>query len=199
MPESSSYEIGQRVARYMNHIGLSSAQFADKAGIPRASMSQLISGRNQSVSSLLLGRLHDAFPDLNLMWVLFGRGDMQENTNFETSEGLNELADIASDEELGHYGFIPPSRDESETEPAAFGPPLFSPDIDTAEPPRKAAAPKVKNADTMQSPGFMHDASEMPAAPAHEESDPSQSVAEKQVKRVLILYTDGTFDSYIPS
>ncbi|MCM1117350.1 MAG: hypothetical protein NC342_07430 [Pseudoflavonifractor sp.] len=61
-------------------------QFADACGIPRPTMSQLLSGRNKKVSNELITKLHDAFPDLNVMWLMFGQGDMLATENIAATE-----------------------------------------------------------------------------------------------------------------
>ncbi len=65
-----------RLRTYIDHIAMPVTQFADTCGIPRPSMSQLLSGRNKKVSNELIAKIHDAFPELNVLWLMFGQGDM---------------------------------------------------------------------------------------------------------------------------
>lgn len=65
-----------RLKGFIDKMGLSSSQFADQCGIPRPSLSQLLSGRNKKISDVLVGQIHSAFPDLSVLWLLFGEGDM---------------------------------------------------------------------------------------------------------------------------
>ncbi len=76
----------ERLQQFMDYIGMSNSQFADKAGIPRPTLSQLLHGRNKSINDVLLRKLNEAFPQLNIVWLLFGRGDMLTDANNETSE-----------------------------------------------------------------------------------------------------------------
>lgn len=64
-------------------------QFADTASIARPTLSQILSGRNKKVSNELIAKLHAAFPDLNVMWLLFGDGDMISDVRSESSGGQN--------------------------------------------------------------------------------------------------------------
>lgn len=88
-------DIISRIKRYMEHRHLTSSQFADAAGIPRPTLSQLLNGRNKSnegakkISSDIVKKLHDAFPALNVMWLLFGDGDMETVENIRFSEPQN--------------------------------------------------------------------------------------------------------------
>lgn len=65
-------DIITRLNKFVSQRGLSSSQFADLLGIPRPSASQILSGRNKKISNEFLGKLHYAFPDLDLMWLMFG-------------------------------------------------------------------------------------------------------------------------------
>lgn len=76
----------ERLERFIAATGMSNSQFADRAGIPRPTLSQIIHGRNKSINDGLLRKLDEKFPQLNLVWLLFGRGDMLTDANFEFSE-----------------------------------------------------------------------------------------------------------------
>lgn len=79
----------QRLKQYIATTGLSSTQFADRACIPRPTFSQMLNGRNKSINNQVLSKLNDNFPNLNILWLLFGQGDMRLHTNIETSEPQN--------------------------------------------------------------------------------------------------------------
>ncbi len=78
-----------RLKAFIEHCGLSNSQFADRAGIPRPTLSQLIHGRNKSVNDLLLRKLHENFPALDISWLLFGVGSMLNESNIQFSEPQN--------------------------------------------------------------------------------------------------------------
>lgn len=52
------------------------SQFADIAQIPRPTLSQILSGRNKKISNEVITKLHEAFPQLSVMWLMFGDGSM---------------------------------------------------------------------------------------------------------------------------
>ena len=60
----------------MDQAGISSSQFADTCEIPRPTLSQLLNGRNKKVSDEVIGKIHRAYPSLNVMWLMFGDGEM---------------------------------------------------------------------------------------------------------------------------
>ena len=65
-----------RLKGFIEQSGLTYSQFADKCGIPRPSLSQIISGRNKKISDVIVGQIHQAFPELSVLWLLFGEGSM---------------------------------------------------------------------------------------------------------------------------
>lgn len=65
-----------RLKFFMDSINISNSRFADQAGIPRPSLSQLLTGRNKKISDVIVKQIHDAFPQLSIMWLLFGEGPM---------------------------------------------------------------------------------------------------------------------------
>ena len=61
---------------FLDKTGISNSQFADTCEIPRPTLSQLLNGRNKKVSDEVIGKIHRAYPSLNVMWLMFGDGDM---------------------------------------------------------------------------------------------------------------------------
>jgi len=82
-------DIVSRLKQFMDFTKLPSSQFADLAQIPRPTLSQIMNGRNKKISNELINKLHEAFPHLNVLWLMFGDGDMVIGENIEFSEGLN--------------------------------------------------------------------------------------------------------------
>ena len=65
-----------RLKHFLDSQGLSSSKFADACGIPRPSLSQLLNGRNRKISDVMVGQIHTAYPELSVLWLLFGEGPM---------------------------------------------------------------------------------------------------------------------------
>lgn len=66
-------EFKNRLLYLMEYYQLSAAQFADKIGVQRSSISHLISGRNKPSLDFVL-KIIEIFPELDLYWVLLGTG-----------------------------------------------------------------------------------------------------------------------------
>lgn len=65
-----------RLKDFIDSKGMSHSQFSDKCGIPRPSLSQILSGRNKKISNVIVGQIHKAFPELSVLWLMFGEGPM---------------------------------------------------------------------------------------------------------------------------
>lgn len=78
-----------RLKQFMDHTGLNNSQFADRCGIPRPSFSQIITGRNKKVSDILITQIHNAFPELNILWLMFGDGAMLNVSESDSSDETN--------------------------------------------------------------------------------------------------------------
>lgn len=79
-----------RLKLFIESTGASTTQFADSCEIPRPSFSQLLSGRNQKVSDVIIRKIHFAFPDLSVAWLLFGEGNMLNSPICEISSDADD-------------------------------------------------------------------------------------------------------------
>lgn len=64
-----------RLEELLRHFSLSPSALADQLGVQRSGISHLLSGRNKPGLDFIL-KLSEAFPELNLYWLLRGEGDM---------------------------------------------------------------------------------------------------------------------------
>lgn len=100
-------DVVSRLKYFMDSSGLTISQFADTCNIPRPTMSQLISGRNKRISNEIFDKIHNGFPNLSILWLMFGEGQMLVNENIEISEPQNAILDNdlvterADDERVG--------------------------------------------------------------------------------------------------
>lgn len=99
-------DIVSRIKTFLSVNGIANSIFADKCDIPRPTLSQLLNGRNKKVSNEVLDKIHIAYPEMSMMWLMFGEGEMfteigknitnipnsifDENNEFETEKELEE-------------------------------------------------------------------------------------------------------------
>jgi transcriptional regulator with XRE-family HTH domain len=124
-----------RLNKIMEYYDLSAASFADKIEVGRSSISHLLSGRNKPSLDFVM-KIVNAFPEVELYWLLNGKGNFPKKSGEGSRRENNES--------------VKPRPVED----------LFSSSTDSA-------------------------VEERPASPSL-----------KRIKKVVILYTDGTFDAY---
>lgn len=73
--------VALRIKSIINSLGLSDSQFADRCAISRPTLSLLLAGKNKKISDVMLSQIHEAFPEVSILWLLFGEGDMFKKEN----------------------------------------------------------------------------------------------------------------------
>ncbi|MCM1022395.1 MAG: helix-turn-helix domain-containing protein [Muribaculum sp.] len=174
--DSSIEGIINRLQTFMNQMGMSPSQFADKCDIPRSTLSQLFGGRTRSINDTLLSKLATAFPNLNILWLLFGRGSMLTDSNIEFSEPLNQST-------------LPFGLNESS-------------DSKNIKQPQPTQIDIPENSESGNSaPQSADSSSEEPEAPygnRYRCTLVASQPAPKEIIRLIVLYSDGSFDDYRP-
>lgn len=84
-------DLVSRLKQYINYCGVAVTAFADECNIPRPTLSQLLNGRNKRVSDELLRKIHDAYPDLSVMWLMFGEGQMLAQSDKRHENAIAEI------------------------------------------------------------------------------------------------------------
>jgi transcriptional regulator with XRE-family HTH domain len=85
----------KRLEIILEYYSLNASSFADKIGVQRSSLSHLLSGRNKPSLDFIL-KIIDIFPDVDLYWILNGRGSFprkveQLGRREKTAENAEEL------------------------------------------------------------------------------------------------------------
>lgn len=93
--------IATRLKQLINFLELSDSQFADKCGISRATLSLLLSGKNKKISDVLLSQIHEAFPQISILWLLFKEGKITNDEEVSvSSEFPEDFMGLFSDSDL---------------------------------------------------------------------------------------------------
>jgi transcriptional regulator with XRE-family HTH domain len=70
-----------RITQFLSSEGISPAEFADKIGVQRSSVSHVLNGRNYPSASFIQKML-GSYKSLNPRWLLLGEGLMLDNQSF---------------------------------------------------------------------------------------------------------------------
>lgn len=90
----------ERLEHLLQYYSLTASGFADKIDVQRSSISHLLSGRNKPSLEFVL-KVVKAFPEVNLYWLLNGKGSFPTEAKKKTAttpdpiSGINQDAAIA--------------------------------------------------------------------------------------------------------
>ena len=159
----------ERIELLMKCYGLTPSQLADRTGIQRASVSQIISGRNKP-SLEVLQKIYEAFPELDLGWLMTGKGEEPVALDFAAG-------------------------DAAEAENTLFSQPLTEkePELSVASPRRVQVEQQEQPARQLQS----SRSAERQRKPVVQKPR-QQAVSERRIKEIRIFYTDGTYETLLP-
>lgn len=177
-------DIASRIKKFLDTLRIPNSQFADTCGIPRPSLSQLLNGRNKKVSDEVIGKIHEAYPNLSVLWLMFGEGDMTVNGNIEISEPQKAPELPLMDEE---------TLDEQDVVPS------LSSFFDAGRQEQSTQMPERtgQNRRTIE---------EIPAQRAqtyhpsdHQPSSLSLNVdSSRRVVNIMVFYSDRSFETFVP-
>ncbi|MFV8369447.1 helix-turn-helix domain-containing protein [Flavobacterium sp. LB2R40] len=86
----------KRLEIILDYYSLNASSFADKIGVQRSSLSHLLSGRNKPSLDFIL-KILDVFPDVDLYWILNGKGTFPKNQEeFDIKEKKIEESTIGN-------------------------------------------------------------------------------------------------------
>lgn len=85
--------MNQRLQQFLNAENLSQSQFAERLGVAKASVSHILAGRNKPGFEFIES-LSRQFPNLNLEWLIGGRGKMYKVTGQEIDPPVPQADNI---------------------------------------------------------------------------------------------------------
>ena len=177
-------DIVSRLKKFLDHAGISNSQFADTCVIPRPTLSQLLNGRNKKVSDEVIAKIHRAYPTLNIMWLLFGDGEMLMNGSAAVADGSDMAPKGGADgelvDDLGQRAISFDDDDSSGYRPAAKA----------TQATQRMATPTTVN-EAIQSIMRSNQAGRVPRGAASPDA--------RRVVNIMVFYSDGRFEEFGPS
>lgn len=184
-------DIVSRIKFFLNYRNIASSQFADCCEIPRPTVSQLLNGRNKKVSDEVISKIHSAYPDLSIMWLMFGEEPMfvsgEKSDLHSTSAQLAENPKIDVDSDARREDANLPRQDDKQrilfTEAEA--------PIDYAE---------IGSSDGHSTPitRAIEDLARSVEYNRVSSSSMDERNGDKHIVSVMVLYSDNSFVSFVP-
>ena len=73
----------------MDREKLTAGAFAESIGVAQATISHILGPRNKYPSTEVILRLHQRYNDINLEWMLTGKGNMSNNPDSPENDGFD--------------------------------------------------------------------------------------------------------------
>lgn len=185
----------ERIEYIMNGYGLTPSQFADKTGIPRASVSHILSGRNKP-SLEVLQKVASVFPDVNLQWLMLGIGNNPEISGTiiqpDTEPSLQKVQEAIFQEEAQLFDEYNNQMQQERVQQQ----PLFQSNVKRSEQ-RQAVAVPEKSSQRDEQPRVPK--STVKNQPQQRRVVVPRSVEQpRHIKEIRVFYSDGTYEILYP-
>lgn len=177
-------DIVSRLKLFLQQNGIANSQFADTCEIPRPTLSQLLNGRNKKVSDEIITKIHRAYPSLNIMWLMFGdgnmlAGDQETQLSFFDNSGSSPSTDLSQNAAVVQNG----SQSKSQ-QSIVFG----EGDAVTSDAP-SAPAPTPLTA-ALQS---------LVNNVGKKNTGAVQQNGARKVVSIMVFYNDNSFENFLPA
>lgn len=177
-------DIVSRIKLFLSQNGIANSQFADTCEIPRPTLSQLLNGRNKKVSDEVLTKIHNAYPALNMMWLMFGDGNM-----FVPNENSGDFTVTSQPVENVVKSMVPETASDNAKHPQ----------INFGE--NDAAYARSSTRDAGASPAALSVALQNIARSVGKNSTVNASKPSadgRRIVNIMVFYNDNSFESFTP-
>ncbi len=170
--------LNERISKIIDYSGFTSSEFADEIEVQSSSVSHITSGRNKPSLDFLI-KVKERFPELHWDWLINGDGNMIIEKPLPDdeldSEPLPDLFTIVEDENFGRCTTLVESKMETTRD---FPIPL------------KNEETKILS-DSQPSENFSQKSDQNQIIPQFLQSDNN-----KKLKRIILFFDDGSFETY---
>jgi transcriptional regulator with XRE-family HTH domain len=189
-----------RIVKFLVSEKISPAEFADKIGVQRSSMSHILNGRNYP-SAAFIQKMLQVYPYLNSRWLMIGEGEMNLGDTGSPDSSSSKPATIQSRAEEP----LLPQQQEFQPHPVeTMEPGLFHNFLSEAEGDNLSAIPFVEgknplvetvNVNSQPTP----DGSKLDQIINKAPTVQDVTIQGKEIEQILFFYKDKTFSVYRPS
>ena len=95
----NSEDFIKRLEFIIEYYSLSASSLADKIGVQRSSLSHLLSGRNKPSLDFII-KILEVFPEVDLYWILNGKGSFPKNETQKISNTPTPITEIKFEENV---------------------------------------------------------------------------------------------------
>lgn len=106
----NSTDFAKRLEKVIEFYGETASSFSEKIGVQRSSISHILSGRNKPSLDFVLKVLSE-FPEVELYWLLNGKGKFPSTPNFENQPPEKNIK--TSEGKIDNSGLVSSNQDKS--------------------------------------------------------------------------------------
>lgn len=174
-----------RIRIIMEYTKLSQQDFAARLGISPASLSSILTGRTNPTNKHIMG-IHQGFPEINVNWLMFGEGDML--TGEHAVSPSNEPGE--NDGETGQQtATLQPIDPDAANENGA----LFAGEQSAAYPPSSVEHRAMAYGARRDQRATVRGNGSVVMNAINVDKD------ERRIKEIRVFYSNGTYESFVPS
>jgi transcriptional regulator with XRE-family HTH domain len=162
-----------RVKQIIEVQNLTPSRFADHIGVPRSTISHILSGRNKP-SLEVVQKILEAFPEIKADWLVQGKGNLAKETHDLFSQIISKEEKRKTADEL---------REKTKSEG------ISGHESD----PQKAE--HVTSSSTASSPKN----GDLKNEKDNQENRKEPTITGKQSVKIMVVYADGTYSEYFPA
>jgi len=193
-----------RIVQFLVSEKISPAEFADKIGVQRSSISHILHGRNYP-SAAFIQKMLQVYPALNSRWLMIGEGEMNLRHSVSTDSSSSNPVPVQSSTEE------PPLPLQQEFQPHPIetkDPDLFCNSLPASEGVNLSATPfaEAKNpivesdsVNPVQTPDGSNNGSKLDQIINQAPTIQDVIIQGKEIEQILFFYKDKTFNVYRPS
>jgi transcriptional regulator with XRE-family HTH domain len=194
--------IQERILQIMTNYGLNAGQFADKLGVQPSSISHILSGRNKP-SLDFVTKLLNCFPQIDYMWLVMGKGSMFKiNDESEKLIVNNEKLKEDNEKQTNSPELSLFSQDNNKAKPSEISK-IEDNDINVGEKTlynvKKAENNSTKDKFPVQNTTNKDDKllKKEIEEKKIETIEKENSLQRKTVEKIIVFYSDNTFDELV--
>lgn len=197
LQKSTGMDIVNRLKFFMDSLQIGNSQFADNCRIPRPTLSQMLNGRNKKVSDEIIAKIHSAYPQLSVLWLMFGEGNMLTDANMQSSGSqTGHNIDSSSMQNVADEPFTKSMGQQSM---------FMGLDAENSATPRKGIENQKTVSDGVNSKGESSKNADLTdiSSRLSLSLDADQIAAfnansPKKIANIVVFYTDNSFQSFTP-
>lgn len=183
-----------RIRKVQDYVQMSQQDFAATLGISAASLSGIYTGRTQPTTKHVRA-IHDAFPEVNVNWLLFGDGEMLISS--ANSDGAASSAP--------HVATSPTSVGAAESSDAISKQTAETPIIAQSDaslfPMDEVAMQPTQPTARRSHPAARRESSSSSSRISQVSMNSGKNIdnAQRKIKEIRVFFDDGTYESFVPS